>query len=247
MGSCIIEKFGHYAELTESEKKILARLEDKKIDYKAGERVRSKGDGFDDLYIIFDGWAIVSSTLADNLRSIFDIRINGDFVGTSEMSFDHRLYDFHALTDVTVCPFPKSHLDDMFNASEKLRDIFFLVLSREQAISCERIISIGRRTAVEKVAHFILETALRFDMVGGKPKRTFDFPLKQVDIADILGLSPVHVSRAMTNLKENNYITYNRSTMTIIDEEKLLTLSGFNSQFLENTKIMENYNDALSS
>ena len=80
-------------------------------------------------------------------------------------------------------------------------------------------------------------------MIGGIPEKSFDFPLKQVDVADILGLSHVHVSRAMTNLKENGYITYNRNTITILDKKRLLTLSGFNPQFLSNSKHIQNYQD----
>lgn len=241
MGSCIIEKFSHYTDLTQNEKDLLALFEDSKEVYKAGDIIGSKGDAFENLYIMYDGWAYVSSTLDKKLRSIFDIRLNADFVGISELSFHKRLYDFHALTDVTVCPFPKHRLDDMFESSPKLRDIFIMIMSREKAIANERIMSIGRRTAVERVAHFILEVALRFDMVGGKPKETFDFPLTQEHIGDILGLSPVHVSRAMTNLKENEYITYNRSTMSIMDADRLLNLSGFNPTFLDHPRSNMNY------
>jgi len=243
MGSCIIEKFGYYVDLSEDEKKLLAKLEDKKITYKAGERIRSKGDGFDDIYIIYDGWAYVSSDLDKGLRSIFDIRLPADFVGVAELSFQERLYDFIALTDVTVCPFPKDHLDDMFNKSQKLRDIFLIIMSREQAISYERIISVGRRTAIERISHFIAEVSLRHSFISGKMKEKFSFPLRQDHIADILGLSSVHVSRAMTNLKDNGYIKYNRREMTIADRDKLFNLSGFSSQFLLKPFIDQIYQD----
>ncbi len=243
MGSCIIEKFGYYTQLTKEEKSLLSHLEENKITYKPGEKIRAKGDGFKDLYIIYDGWTIVSSTLDDNIRSIFDFRINADFVGISELSFNKQLYDFHAITETTVCPFPKSHLDEMFDYSQKLRDVFLLIISREQAICYERITSIARRTAVEKVSHFILEVALRFNMIGGTLKETFDMPLKQADIGDILGLSYVHVSRAMNTLKDNGYIAYTRRTVSILNREKLMTLSAFNPQFLMDTKHISNYSD----
>ena len=241
MGSCLIEKMSHYTELTQKEENLIARLEDEKVHYKAGERIRAKGDGFEDLYVIYEGWTYVSSTLEDGLRSIFDVRLEGDFVGISELSFNHRLYDFHALTDVTVCPFPKRNLDDMFMASPKLRDVFFLILSREQAIAYERIMTLGRRTAMERVAHFILELSLRHEVKGSKPKYQFDFPLRQDHMADILGMSPVHVSRAMKKLKDNGYIDYNRRKMVIKQPEKLFTLTRWNPQFLLAPKQVNNY------
>ena len=242
MGSCIIEKFGYYTELTEQEKTLLRRFEDEKEHYKAGDLIAGKGKDFDKLYIMYSGWGYVSTNLDKHLRSIFDIRMNSDFIGTSELSFSNHLYDFYALTDAVVCPFPKKHLEEMFNISHKLRDIFLMIISREKAIANERIMSIGRRTAVERVAHFIMEVALRFDMIGGQIKGAFDFPLTQEHIADILGLSPVHVSRAMSNLKENNYITYKRNTMSIIDKERLFNLSGFNPTFLTKPRTDLDYN-----
>ena len=85
MGSCIIEKFSHYADLTDAEKKYLQKLEDTKIDYKAGDKIRSKGDGFEDIYVIHNGWTYVSSNLDKNVRTIFDVRMSSDFVGVSEL------------------------------------------------------------------------------------------------------------------------------------------------------------------
>jgi len=226
------------------EKDVLARLEDKKISYKAGERIREKGSGFEDIYIISEGWTYVSATHDKSIRTIFDFRIDGDFVGVGELSFDKHLYDFYALTNTTVCPFPKAHLDEMFETSPKLRNIFFLILSREQAITNERLISLGRRTAIERIAHFICEISIRFDVIGGSMKKETEFPLRQIHIADMLGLSSVHVSKAMSKLKESGFIDYSLNKMRILDEKKLLSLSGFNPAFLLPPVKKSKYTDA---
>jgi CRP-like cAMP-binding protein len=243
MASCIVDKFGYYINLTEKEKELLSRFEDEKKTFKAGETIHSKGDEFDHLYVIYDGWTIVSSMLDKGLRSIFDIRIQGDFVGFSEMSFTKHLYDFHALTDVTVCPFPKDNLRILFDTAPRLRDVFFLILSREYAVSNERIVSIGRRTAIEKIAHLICEISLRFEMIGAQMRGAFEFPLRQDQIGDILGLTNVHVSRAMKELKKADFIDYNRSTMTIKNKERMLTLSNFNQDFLLQPFVKNGYTD----
>jgi CRP-like cAMP-binding protein len=231
MSSCIIEKFSHYTDLTDAEKKYLQKLEDEKISYKAGDKIRSKGDGFEDIYVIYDGWTYVSSNLDRNIRTIFDIRMASDFVGVSELSFNERLYDFVALTDTVVCPFSKDHLNKMFRDSEKLRRIFFLINSREQALLYERLISLGRRTAMERLSHFIAEIALRNNNIGSGRIPTFDFPLSQGHLADILGLSNVHVSRSLNDLKNSGYIDYTRKTMTIKNHNKLLQLANFDPRF----------------
>ncbi len=243
MGSCIIEKFSYYGDLTDDEKAILDKFEDSKEHYKAGETVFTKGEKIENLYIVFDGWGYISANLDTSLRSIFDVRLDADFIGIPEISFQNHLYDLHALTDLTLCPFPRKHLDDIFSKSTRLRDIFFLIISREKAIANERIISIGRRTAFEKVAHFIVEISLRYGMLGMEGHNSFNFPLKQEHIADLLGLSPVHVSRAMTNLKNNGYIQYNRSTMHIVDQDKLRNLAAFDPSFVLKPDISFDYSN----
>lgn len=239
MTSCIVEKFKFYTHLSKDEENLLKKLEDKKIEYKQGERIRGKGDGFEDIYIMHSGWAYVSSKLDRGIRSIFDIRMEGDFVGIAELSFDRRLYDFYALEDTVVCPFPKKYLDDVLGKSDNLRDTFFTMLSREQAIAYERMISLGRRTATEKIAHFICELSLRIGMKGMKANKEFLFPMRQEHIADILGMTSVHVSRTMKMLKNNNYIDYDRTSMRIVDPDKLMGLAQFTPEFLLSPKIMD--------
>ena len=236
MGSCIVEKFRHYTDLTKSEESLLSRLEEEKKTFKAGQIISQKGHHSDHLYTIYDGWTYISSTVDTDIRSIFDIRLEADFVGVSEISFDKKLYDFVALTDVTVCPFPKDHLDDILRQSDNLRNVLLLIISREQAMMYERIISLSRRTAMEKVAHFLCETSVRLGMIGGHPQHEFDFPLRQDHIADILGLSSVHTSRSMTTLKKNGYIDYTRSKLVIKDAKKLFNLAYFSKEFLLDPK-----------
>jgi CRP-like cAMP-binding protein len=236
LSHCIVEKFKYYTELTNEEEELLAKLEDNKETFKAGETIENKGDKSEYLYTMYSGWGYISSTIYRKIRSIFDIKIEADFVGMSELSFNEKLYDFVALTDVTVCPFPQKHLDEIIESSDNLRNVFFLIISREQAIMYERIISLSRRTAVEKVAHFLCEVSLRMGMIGGRPDLKFQFPIRQNDIADILGLSTVHVSRSMTTLKNNKYIDYNRSELEILDIEKLLNVACFDKSFLIDPK-----------
>lgn len=238
MTHCLIHKFSYYTDLNKDERALLLQLEDRKISYKAGECIAAKGDPCDHLYILHDGWAYVSSTLDVKLRSIFDVRLNADFVGLSDLAFQHHLHDFYALTNVVVCPFPKKNLGAMFDQSPKLRDVFLLILSREQAIAKERVISIGRRTAIERVAHFLMELNVRHSLLYPSEDTVFDFPLTLDHMGDLLGLSPVHVSRSMSMLKENGYITYNRTRVKILQMDKLITMSGFNPVFLEKPERM---------
>ena len=86
---------------------------------------------------------------------------------------------------------------------------------------------------MEKVAHFILEVGLRLHNIFGDMDNVYEFPIKQEEIGDILGLSTVHVNRSMNELKRHHYIEYDRSSIKILDRQKLFNLAGFEPQFLE--------------
>ena len=239
----MVEKFKHYIELTKDEENLIIALEERKEFFKAGETIRRKGDNADELYILHSGWAYTSTQLDQNIRSIFNIKLHGDIIGVSELSFDKYLYDFVALTDVTVCPFPKNHLHEMFSKSERINRAFYTILSREQAMLYERIVSLGRRTALEKVAHLIIEISVRLSFLCIDIDKSFKFPVRQEHIADVLGLSSIHVNRSMNELKRHGYIDYNRSTLTIIDKEKLLNLANFNEMFIQKPDIKWHHED----
>lgn len=232
MGSCMVGRFRHYYGLTPGEEELLLRLEEKRIKYRAGETIRAKGENCDDIYIVRQGWTIISTQLDKEVRSIFDVRLDGDIAGISEISFEYALYDFIALTDVEVCPFPRDHLSILFRESETLARTFYSILSRDQSLLYQRFISLGRRTALEKLAHFIIEISIRLQMSGHENTNHFHFPLRQDDLADLLGLSAVHVNRSMNELKRHGYIAYDKHEFTIRDYNRLLRIADFDPQFL---------------
>lgn len=237
MGSCMVEKLKNYLDLNERDTELLLNLEETEESYSYGEKIRAQGEEDGNLFVIKKGWAFTSYTVDNDVRSIFNLELSGDIVGISELSFDHYLFDLNALTDVTVCPFPRKNLNIMFEKSPRLARAFYSVLSREQSMLYERIVSLGRRTALEKVSHLILEIFIRLNNLGKIDDGLMDFPVRQEHIADLLGLSSIHVNRSMNELKRHGYIEYNRSSLKILDQQRLMSLSNLNPKFLEKPKV----------
>jgi len=246
MGSCMAEKFKHYIDLTQEEERLIISLEERKESYKAGEIIRKKGERATDLIVLKSGWAFISNQLDQNIRSIFNVKLHGDIIGISELSFDKYLYDVVALTDVEICPFPKEHLNSIFTESERISRAFYTILSREQSLLYERIVSIGRRTALEKVAHLMIEISARLEVLCVDTNIRFEFPLRQEHVADILGLRSIHVNRSMNELKRHGYIEYDRTTLTIKDKQKLINLANFNELFLQKPNVNWHHVDQLN-
>lgn len=227
--SCIVERFKTLAELDEPETELLAALENEPREYPSGSSLASAGSEAHRFYTLKSGWACATRTLANGQRQILDIFLPGQIMGLREMSFERNLSEFTALTDVVACPFPRQKLSDIFSQSPKLTDLFFMVLAQEQSMLIERVINIGRRSAAERLAHFIVELKVRLN----QSSEEFELPLNQSAIGDTLSLTSVHVSRTFKILAQNGLITRTNGSIKIKDLNALIDFAGFDRSYLE--------------
>jgi CRP-like cAMP-binding protein len=132
-----------------------------------------------------------------------------------------------ALTDMTlqVCA-----LDDFIGLCYR-RPKFGVALSWlavQEATTCaEHVISIGRRTSIERLAHFLLEVHARLTMVGRAAASGFDLPFSQEVMSDALGLSVPHLNRMLAKLRTEGMIAINERHVTFLDIREMELLAHF--------------------
>ena len=124
-----------------------------------------------------------------------------------------------------ACPF-EAFMAACFQRPLLTRALLWLAVE-ETAIYAERIIDTGRRSPFERVAHFFLELHLRLERVGKATSRTFELPLSQEVIGDVLSLSAPHVNRVLRRLRADGLITIDRHTVTLNDLEALQIMAHF--------------------
>jgi CRP-like cAMP-binding protein len=99
--------------------------------------------------------------------------------------------------------------------------------SRDEAITVEHLASVGRRSAIERTAHFFLELCGRLFLVGLATEAEFACPLSQSVLADALGLSTIHVNRVLRDLREAKLLTFQDHKVTIHNRIELMALAGY--------------------
>ena len=104
--------------------------------------------------------------------------------------------------------------------------------SRDEAMVVEHLVNIGRRSALERTAHFFMELAERMTLAGQATETEFDCPLSQFVIADALGLTSIHVNRVMRQLREMQLLTLKKGKAQIQDLAGLRKLAGFQGGYL---------------
>jgi CRP-like cAMP-binding protein len=193
-------------------------------DFKAGELVVSAGTSIlaedsksTHLFTILSGWAFHYRTLEDGRRQIINYALPGDFVGLQASLTDPMSHGVEALT-------PRDKLWNIFvNHPEIAYDITWLAAREERTLD-EHLLSIGRKTALERLAYLLWFLFDRARGVGLVKANKLELPMSQLHIADTLGLSLVHTNKTLQKLREKGSITLDGRTMKMVDEEALKEL-----------------------
>ena len=103
----------------------------------------------------------------------------------------------------------------------------------------EHLIDVGRRSAVERVAHFLLELLTRLQVIGLADECSFRMPLTQKVIGDALGLSVPHVNRTLRQLRDDQLVSIEEHVVIIKDVEALSAIADFERSYLDQFSLPE--------
>ncbi|MEQ8665623.1 MAG: Crp/Fnr family transcriptional regulator [Rhodospirillales bacterium] len=156
---------------------------------------------------ILSGVVKLSKLMADGRHQIVGLQFAPDFVGRPFS--DESLVAAEAATDVTICTFPRDALEDMTSRSPGLGKMLLSQSLAELDEARDWMLTLGQRTAEERVAHFLHTIAAHIDPYRKDDDEStvdIELPLSRADIADFLGLTIETVSRQFTRLRNQGVI-----------------------------------------
>ena len=225
--------------LSAAEEKALAQLQSSVRPVGRNREVISAGRRYDGLFVLIDGAAIRYRVLHDGRRQILNIVLPGDVIGFPSCFFETALYTVTALSDAQVSSIPFADLFSLFHDHPRLAATLFCAFSYETAMYAEHLIDVGRRTALERVAHFLLELLVRLQAIGQADEHSYRMPLTQELIGDALGLSVPHVNRTLRQLREDGLVSLDGQQVVIRDIEALAALADFEKNYLSRFRLGE--------
>jgi CRP-like cAMP-binding protein len=225
-------KLNRFVALSGAELKCLADLQANPINVKRGKLLTQEGQTGHKAFVLQTGWACSYKLLAEGSRQIISFPIAGDVVGLRSVLLRTADHSFSALTDAVVSPLEGAHIMRCVTEFPRLGAALLGAASRDEAMVVEHLVSIGRRDALERTAHFFMELAERLSLIGGATETEFECPLSQFVLADALGLTSVHVNRVLRKLRERKLLTIRKGTATIHDLAALRKLAGFQGGYL---------------
>lgn len=228
--SHLAKKLNTFVRLSDAELGCLARLQSNAIRVKRGKELVHEGQTGHMAYILQSGWACCYKMLPDGGRQIITFPLPGDCIGLRSVLLRTSDHSFSALTDAVVSGVEPALMLRVFSDFPRLGAAILWAASRDEAIVVEHLVSIGRRNAIERTAHFFLELCERLELVGLATDREFICPLNQYVLADTLGLSAIHINRVLRQLRERKLLTVKGRKVIIDDMAGLKALAGFQHQ-----------------
>lgn len=228
----IHERRGHLAEMaggrTSSELEYLF-AEGRPCKFSPGENIITEGEPTDYFYDILSGSVALARNGNDGRRQILAFMGARQFLGAASTPNYPNLAT--ALTEVEAICYPRQALEKALITTPEFASQFRVVLTRILEASHDHVYTIGQRSALERLASFLLylrSTQARFAPDGPREKSTFiELPMTRLDIADFLGLTIETVSRAFSAMKEKGLITFKDShSCEIVNLNKIFELGG---------------------
>ncbi|MBX3532072.1 MAG: Crp/Fnr family transcriptional regulator [Rhizobiaceae bacterium] len=177
---------------------------------------------------VLSGVVKLTKTLSDGRQQIVGLQFAPDFLGRPFRS--ESGINAEAATEVGLCSFPKGAIERMMKASPELEHRLYQQTLRELDEAREWMVTLGRKTASEKIASFLLMIARHIDPTADpdRTSATFDLPLSRADIADFLGLTIETVSRQLTKLRADNVIRIENNRHVVVPDMERLELRAGN-------------------
>ncbi len=164
---------------------------------------------------VVQGAVRLYNLLPDGRRQITGFLFAGDFLGMA--ANQEYAYSAEALTALKLCRFPRRKLEALLDVLPTLERRLLGAASNELVAAQDQMLLLGRKTAREKVASFLLRLSRRAEERGESADPVY-LPMSRADIADYLGLTTETVSRTITNLRENGMIALLASDQISIAE-----------------------------
>lgn len=223
--SCPVRAFTFYGLCREDDATRINELRKGNALRLKGRSIYRAGDTRDEVYTLLDGWAFRFILLPDGRRQILNFLLPGDSVLFPLLYRKHLPYSIEALTSVSLCTFDSGEMSDLMARSPFLARQLQSACVREMENMDGRLADLGRRTADERMAHFLLSIYRRLKDRGYAVGQSVPFPLRLHHLADALGLTATHVSRMLASLRHQDLISLSQSRLTVHDEDQLASIA----------------------
>ena len=198
---------------------------------RAGTDLVREGERADALFLVTHGWLGRYTITQDGGRHFSALLVPGDIGNLDTLMLERLDYGVRTLTKATVLALPRDRALALTEQHAGIARAFTWLAMVENVTLSRWTLSLGRRPALERVAHLLCELSVRL-RVEADGASSFVLPLTQEQIADAVGLTAVHVNRMMQQLRHDGLIRTDGRKFTMPDVAQLRRVAGFDPRYL---------------
>ncbi len=232
MTNPFVRKLDHHTPLSTEHRRDIEAMTAQVQHLRAHETIIRDGDEPHVVNVVLSGWVCRCKILPDGRRQIVSLFLPGDMCDPYVFLLGAMNQTLDTLTPVTLAAVPAESIRAMTASGADLAEALWWQILSSIEIQREWTTSLGRRTAVERLAHFFCEVSARLVSVGLSNGSDCEMPLTQTDLADISGLSTVHVNRSLQSLRASKLIELRGRRLIIHDHQGLVDVAMFDPTYL---------------
>lgn len=223
--SCPLRPLAVFREFEPQELAFISRFKRGELAVDKGATVLVEGNHSAHLYTVLTGWGFRYKLMADGRRQILNYLLPGDLIGLQGSLMGEMQHSVEALSGMLLCVFEREQLGELYRNHHGLAYDITWIASREEQMLDENLLSIGRRTAIERAAYLISFIGSRAKSVGYNTAGRWLIPITQQHIADTLGLSLVHTNKTLRKLMDRKLLVWRDGGCMIEDMDGLMSLA----------------------
>jgi CRP-like cAMP-binding protein len=228
----LLSKLRLFDDVSEAEDQALRGSVSRLARFNRGDVIIPARTELNSCTILLSGFVHRFRDLSDGRRQSMELSVPGDFIDLHSYLMKRIDHDIGCLSPVKVAFVPHERLAQISEEFPHLGRLLWLHTLIDAAIHREWIVSLGARSSVERMAHLFCEVATRLEAIGLGDRSGYHFPLTQSDLAELMGLSLVHVNRTLRELRERELIVFKEQKVQILNWDGMVSLAQFDPFYL---------------
>lgn len=229
---CALRKNDAFRDFTDKELCFVEGLKHGELVVQPGATIFLEGQNSAHLFTILSGWVFRYKMMEDGRRQILNFGLPGDLIGLQTYVFNELDHSIEALTEVVLCVFPREKVWEIYRDFPELGfDLTWLAAKSEHLLD-NNLLSVGRMTAKERVAHALLQMYDRLDQLGMAKGNSIELPITQNQLSDALGLSHVHTNKTLKKLTDEGLLEWSVPRLKIVDRDRLAEIASYDVEAL---------------
>ena len=232
MSNRFVEKLQRLAQLSADDVAALLTATAQRRDFAAKQDLIREGDRPGPVFVVLDGWACRYKILPNGSRQITAFLLPGDACDLHVGMLTEMDHGIQAVTAANVALIPGDRMEALLESHPRIATAMYRSQLIDEGTLRAWIVSMGRRSSAERVAHLMCELYLRAIAIDTAAEHNLALPISQVVFADALGMTPVHINRVLRDLRNTGVMELSRGSLRILDPIKLVQVAGFDENYL---------------